>query len=184
MKITDGTHHSPPNGSTGPYRYVTAKDIKDAGVSDKLITFVSAGVHAEIYARCDPSPGDILYVKDGATTGVVTVNDLSDPFSLLSSVALLKTGTLVDPWYVCYAMRSPFFYSQTRGQMAGVAIPRVTLKKLNQALLPVPPIEEQRRIAARTRELMDLLDRLEAGLTTQQRTQAAIGAALLGALAQ
>jgi len=45
--------------------------------------------------------------------------------------------------------------------MTGVGIPRVTLRKLNAAILPVPPLEEQARIAARVRELLNLIARLE-----------------------
>jgi type I restriction enzyme S subunit len=159
--VTDGTHHSPPNGPTGRFRYVTAKDVKADGVSSRQATYVSREIHEAIVARCDPEPGDILYIKDGATTGVVTVNDVVASFSLLSSVALLKTGGLIDSWYACYAMRSSFFYGQTRGQMTGVGIPRVTLTKLNAAVLPVPPAAEQLRIVNRIRELLLLIDRLE-----------------------
>jgi type I restriction enzyme S subunit len=173
-KITDGTHHSPPNGAVGEYRYVTAKDIKDDGVSDRLATYVSAEVHAEIYARCDPEYEDVLYIKDGATTGVVTVNNLREPFSMLSSVALLKPGPGIDPWYATYAMRSPFFYQQTRGRMAGVGIPRVTLRKLKEALLPVPPIDQQRAVAAQVKHLMSRLDDLAKALETSRVTQSAM----------
>jgi type I restriction enzyme S subunit len=182
VKITDGTHHSPSNGKEGDFRYVTAKDIKDGGVSDRLVTYVTADVHNEIFSRCDPELGDILYVKDGATTGVVTVNNLAEPFSMLSSVALLKTGGLVDPWYMAYAMRSPFFYAQTRGQMSGVAIPRVTLKKLDAAFIPIPPPSEQVKIATATTAIMQVLDDIDTHLVKRRATQRAIPDALLEAL--
>jgi len=80
----------------------------------------------------------------------------------------LKTGGLIEPWYACYAMRSPFFYKQTRGQMAGVGIPRVTLQKLNVALLPIPPGAEQTRIVARVRDLLTLIDRVEAAASSTE----------------
>ena len=32
-KITDGTHHSPPNTKSGEYMYVTAKNIKYDGIN-------------------------------------------------------------------------------------------------------------------------------------------------------
>ncbi|MEQ8272775.1 MAG: restriction endonuclease subunit S [Deltaproteobacteria bacterium] len=182
IKISDGTHHSPPNGPVGDHLYVTAKNIKEDGVSLRDITYVSTHVHDEIFARCDPELGDVLYVKDGATTGVVTVNDLDRPFSLLSSVGLLKVGGLFDAWWACWAMRSPFFYDQVRGAMSGSAIQRVTLTKLNRALLPVPPLAEQRRIVGRVDELMGLLNRLEAARNAREGTRAALRDAALAAL--
>lgn len=73
-KLTDGTHHSPPNGPSGEFMYVTAKNIKSNGVLLDGITYVTKQVHDEIYSRCDPSFGDVLYIKDGATAGIATIN--------------------------------------------------------------------------------------------------------------
>src|SRR5437667_9614020 len=33
VKLTDGTHHSPPNLAQGQFKYITAKNIKPVGVS-------------------------------------------------------------------------------------------------------------------------------------------------------
>jgi type I restriction enzyme S subunit len=168
LKITDGTHHSPPNGPKGDFKYITAKNIKSKGINLSNITYVSAKVHEEIYNRCDPKPGNILYIKDGATTGIVTINDLNEQFSMLSSVALLKNPSKVYNRYLLYVLKSPYFYSLMRGDMSGVAITRVTLTKLNKALIPLAPFEEQKRIVAKVEQLMALCDELEAGLVQAQ----------------
>ena len=116
-KITDGTHHSPPNTERGEYKYITAKNIKNTGVSLSNITYVSKEIHKEIFSRCNPEYGDVLLIKDGATTGVVTVNNIEEPFSLLSSVALIKCPQYVDSWYLVYVLRSDLFYKNIRSQM-------------------------------------------------------------------
>lgn len=161
-KLTDGTHHSPPNGPSGDFMYITAKNIKNDGVMLDEITYVSTRVHEEIYSRCDPSYGDVLYIKDGATTGIATINQLKEPFSMLSSVALLKPTKAILSRYLLWAMRSPFFYSETRDAMKGAAITRVTLSVMAASLIPLPPLAEQKRIVAKVDELMALCDRLEA----------------------
>jgi type I restriction enzyme S subunit len=179
-KLTDGTHHSPPNDSSGNFKYVTAKNIKDDGVLVDGITYVSRQVHDEIYSRCNPKRGDILYVKDGATTGVVTVNDLDEPFSLLSSVALLKLPTCLLNRLIVVFLRSPFFFDQMRGFMKGAAIPRVTLKRMAPALIPLPPLAEQRRIVAKVDELMTLCDRIESVRSNREAMRDRLSAACLG----
>ena len=168
IKITDGMHHSPLNGPKGDFKYITAKNIKSKGINLSNITYVSAKVHEEIYNRCDPEPGNILYIKDGATTGIVTINDLNEQFSMLSSVALLKNPSKIYNRYLLYVLRSPYFYSLMRNDMSGVAITRVTLTKLNRALIPLAPFEEQKRIVAKVDQLMALCDELEAGLAQAQ----------------
>lgn len=164
LKLTDGTHHSPTNESTGDFKYITAKNIKTEGIDLTNITYVTSKIHEEIYSRCDPEYGDILYIKDGATTGITVINDLEEPFSMLSSVALMKSPSEIDNKYLLYMLRSPYFYSLMRDGMSGVAITRVTLTKLNNALVPIAPLAEQKRIVEKVEQLMDLCDELESNL--------------------
>ena len=178
-KITDGTHHSPANFPTGDFMYLSAKNIKPWGIDLSSATFVSKAVHNEIYARCDPELGDILYIKDGATTGVLTVNTLQQPFSLLSSVGVIKpsVGLLSD--YMALVMQSPFFYQAMRDGMSGVAITRVTLSKLADAKFPLPPLAEQSRIVSRVEELRQLCNDLRQRLGECRTTQSHLADALL-----
>ena len=164
-KITDGTHHSPPNSETGEYKYITAKNIKDFGIDLKNITYVSKAVHDEIYSRCNPNKGDVLLIKDGATTGVVTVNNIEEPFSMLSSVALLKLTHGIFAWYLVYVLRSDLFYKNIRSQMKGTGITRITLKQIVPLVIPLPPHAEQKRIVAKIEELLPLVDRYEQAWT-------------------
>ena len=148
--ITDGTHHSPINLPNGKYKYVTAKNIKPWGLDLSNLTFVTEEVHKEIVSRCCPQKGDVLYIKDGATTGIAIVNPLDEEFSMLSSVALIRPiKDVLLSKYLCYALNSPSIYEQTRSQMDGAAITRVTLVKIKGFTIPIPPLSEQQRIVER-----------------------------------
>jgi type I restriction enzyme S subunit len=160
-KLTDGTHHSPPNSNFGEFPYVTAKNIKNHGIEISNLTYVTKELHNEIFSRCNPEHGDLLYIKDGATTGIVAINQLREEFSMLSSVALLKLTGAIDNRYLLWTLRSPFFYNQIRAAMKGAAITRVNLTELAQTWIPLPPLAEQKRIVAKVDELMGLCDELE-----------------------
>ena len=146
VKLTDGTHHSPKNYPKGKYKYITAKNIKNEGIVLDGVTYVDDETHHEIFCRCNPEYGDILYVKDGATTGVVAINNLEEEFSLLSSVALLKPSKLISNKYLFYYLQSSYCYESVRSSMKGVGITRITLKQIADWDVPIPPMEEQHRI--------------------------------------
>lgn len=161
--ITDGTHNSPKNSTTkdSVYKnlYITAKNIKDYGIDLSKPTYVNDKDHAEITKRCFPCFGDILFVKDGATTGVVTSNNLSEPFSMLSSVALIRTiPSFMDGKFLIYVLRSPHISTFIRTKMKGTGITRVTLNILKSIPIPIPPLAEQKRIVAKVDTLLEQID--------------------------
>lgn len=144
-KITDGTHHSPPLVDIG-IPYITAKHIKENDVIffDKP-TFISEKNHKMIHARCAPAHGDVLYIKDGATTGIATVNEFDFEFSLLSSVALLKPNKQeINPYYLCYWLNNKQVKEILLTGMSGVAIKRFTLSKINEFVVNLPPLDLQK----------------------------------------
>jgi len=171
LKITDGTHHSPINLSTGSFKYISAKNIKSWGIDLDNVTYVTEDVHEEIYSRCNPEYGDVLYIKDGATTGITTINTLKEPFSMLSSVALLKPSVDIYNEYLLRAITAPFFYAEIRAEMTGVAITRVTLSKLNNALIPISSLTSQKRILIKLKELMTICDQLKSKITSVNQLQ-------------
>ena len=178
-KIVDGTHHSPPNQITGAYMYVTAKNIKSDGVHLDNITYVSENVHKEIYSRCNPEMGDILYIKDGATTGIVTINNIKQEYSLLSSVALIKTFDAIYNSYIVYALRNPVFYGSVRDKMTGTGITRITLRVLSTLLIPLPPLAEQKRIADKVSALFAQLDVIDKAYEEYRELQQVMKSKLL-----
>jgi type I restriction enzyme S subunit len=104
--------------------------------------------------------GDVLLTKDGANTGNVTLNTLDEPFSLLSSVCLIKTAPdFLLPSFLSYFIQSPDGLKSITGQMTGAAIKRIILRDIKLAKIPIPPLPEQQRIVA-------LLDEAFAGLAT------------------
>jgi len=148
-KINDGTHNSPTNEEVGDYMYVTAKNIKKDGIVLDNITYINKDIHKLIYERCNPEYGDVLYIKDGATTGIATINTLHEEFSLLSSVALLKPKNTIVNQYLKAVLNMPSMYNVIRSGMGGAAITRLTIAKINKIRIPLPPIDLQNLFASK-----------------------------------
>ena len=148
IKLNDGTHFSPESFDTGEYKYVTAKNIKMSGFDFTNITYVPEVVHRPIYERCNPELGDVLYIKDGVTTGIAMVNTLEEEFTLLSSVALLKQDRrIVNGYFLAALLNNENMYTDIRSNMGGAAITRLTIAKLNTIKVILPPIELQEQFA-------------------------------------
>ena len=149
IKLNDGSHFSPESFETGDYKYLTAKNIKFSGFDFSNITYVPEAVHRPIFDRCNPEFEDVLYIKDGATTGVAIVNTLDEEFTLLSSVALLKQDrSIMNGYFLATLLNNKDMYLNIRNNMGGAAITRLTIAKLNAIEIIVPPIELQNQFAA------------------------------------
>ncbi|WP_417767032.1 restriction endonuclease subunit S [Stappia sp.] len=185
--ITDGTHHSPSNGQIGEFKYVTAKNIKRHGLDLTNISFVDRETHQTIYKRCPVRKGDVLYIKDGATTGLAIVNPLSEEFSMLSSVALIRPAELLDAHFLKCQLNSPELFARMTGDMTGSAIRRLTLTTIGRQKVCVPPLAEQKRIvakldalSARSTRARDALARIDT--LVKRYKQAVLSKAFLGEL--
>jgi type I restriction enzyme S subunit len=167
QKITDGTHHSPqtqfPEPGPDRFPYITSKNIRNNCMDLSKISYIEKAFHDTVYARCQPQLGDVLLTKDGANTGNVTLNTLNEPFSLLSSVCLIKTNqTILKPAFLCYYLQSTIGLSSIIGQMSGAAIKRIVLKDIKKAVIPFPSINAQNRITETFNLLLTETQRLEA----------------------
>ena len=147
-KLIDGTHFSP-QSKEGPFKYVTSKNIRNHGLELENISYVSAAEHREIYKRCPVKFGDILLTKDGASTGACCKNTLDEEFSLLSSVAVLRTNEQkMRADYLLHFIKSPMGQKIIEDEISGQAITRITLEKIRAFRIITAPLREQNSIAS------------------------------------
>ena len=148
-RIMDGTHFSPKNSDSWDRLYVSAKNIKLHGVDLTKATYISQEDHDIIYKRCPVKKWDVLYIKDGATTWISTINQLDEEFSLLSSVAVFQVKkNILSEQFLNYYLNSSFGKKHMISMMWWAAITRLTLTKLNSGRIPLPPLARQHEIVA------------------------------------
>jgi type I restriction enzyme S subunit len=152
--VTDGTHYTPKNVGSG-IPFLTVKDVTDFELDFTNCSLISeVDYQTAKLGNSAPQKGDVLFSKDG-TVGKVHVVATDKPFAVLSSLAILRPKTqLIEARYLGYALRSPFVLEDALKRKTGSAIRRIILSDLKRVRLPLPPLEEQRRIA-------EILDRAE-----------------------
>ncbi|HIX57863.1 MAG TPA: restriction endonuclease subunit S [Candidatus Anaerobiospirillum pullistercoris] len=157
-KITDGTHNPPPNTGSG-IPVLSAKDIDENGELD----LNNATRWATDYDFCKESkkimitPNDVLLTIVGSI-GKAAVVKTERKFMLQRSVAIIRPLANLYSDYLKIVLLSPHIQQWFHWQAAGTAQKGIYLSKLKSLYIPLPPLEEQRRIVAKLDELKPLVD--------------------------
>lgn len=152
LKITDGTHSTPKYTNSG-IPFISVKDVSSGYISFENTKYISEEEHRTLYARCNPKKGDLLITKVG-TTGVPAIVENDEEFSLFVSVALLKINVnKIYNRYLYYILQSPVVQKQVKDNTRGVGNKNWVLDAIKTTIIPLPPINIQKKIV----EKIDLL---------------------------
>ena len=117
--------------------------------------------------------GTVLYCKLRTYLNKVVVAD-NDGVATTELVPLRCDESKVLPHYLAHFLRSATFLAFATNVVAGAKMPRMVMSEFWSYPVPLPPLEEQRRIAA-------ILDQAET-LRTQRRTALALLDSLIQSL--
>ncbi|KAF1682920.1 type I restriction endonuclease subunit S, partial [Pseudoxanthomonas broegbernensis] len=145
--------------------------------------YVDQRTYEEWSARCTPEPGDVLITRE-APMGEVCLIPPGERICLGQRMMLARLpADLMDPRFILYSLQDPRLMDRVQDKPIGATVQHLRVGGVETLLMPVPPLEEQRRIVAKLDELMALCDQLEASLTTGEAARTQLLEALLnGAL--
>lgn len=143
-KITDGTHDTPERLKQG-IKFITGKHIRPYVIDFENSDYVTEEVHKEIYRRCNPEFGDILYTNIGVNLGTAAMNTVSFEFSM-KNVALLKLKqALITSRYLEHFLNLPSRRNRILElNSSGGAQQFLSLGQIKNIDIPVPPMELQK----------------------------------------
>jgi type I restriction enzyme S subunit len=160
-KITDGTHYTPSYIFDG-VPFLSVKDLTGGSIDFGRVKYISQEEHEVLTKRCKPEYLDMLFTKVG-TTGIAKVIDVRREFSIFVSIALLKyPQQYIFPHFFELLLNSPVVRKQSEENTQGIGNKNLVLKSIRSFLIPLPPLDEQKRIVTKVEELLALCDELEA----------------------
>lgn len=149
-------------------------------IPDKVFTYIDVGAinkergfidnPSQLEASEAPSRARKI-VKNGTVIystvrpyllNIAIVDSHIDPEPIASTAfAVIHPFKGIDAGYVYRYLRSSTFIQYVESCQTGIAYPAINDKQFFSGLIPVPPLEEQKRIVAKVDELMALCDQLE-----------------------
>ncbi|MBC8263151.1 MAG: restriction endonuclease subunit S [Anaerolineales bacterium] len=121
--------------------------------------------------------GDVLYGKLRPYLDKVLVADEDGVCS--SEIIPIRGYMGIDPYYLRFALKRPDFIAYVNSKTYGVKMPRLGTTDARMALIPLPPLAEQKRIVAKIEALLALCDALAAEVAAAEEVRARLLQAIL-----
>lgn len=162
--ITDGTHKTPKYVEKG-VPFLSVKNISKGYLDKTDVKYITPEEHEEICKRGRPELGDILFCRIGTLGRALLLREEYE-FSIFVSLGLIKLIEKSIGNYIELVMNSPEFYRQIEEvKVGGSHTEKINLRDVPNFLIPLPPLEEQKRIVEKVDAIMNMLDELESQLS-------------------
>jgi type I restriction enzyme, S subunit len=168
----------------GDVRLIQLADVGDGQYRDRSSRFMTN----EAAKRLNCSylqAGDILVARMPDPLGrCCRFPGDSKPAVTVVDVCILRSNiTFFDPDFLVVAINCPPFRRLVSAQATGTTRSRISRSNLGVLPIPLPPLDEQKRIAAKVEELMAICGRLEVQQQERETRHAALARASLARFA-
>lgn len=142
------------------YRAREIAKLADNGfVNNEL--FISEELYEEFSKTGFPSSGDLMVTAVGTLGKCYIVKDTDKFYYKDASVICLENYAHLFPKYLRFIMDSEMLKNQIRSNSGGTTVATLTMVRMEQYMLPLPPLAEQKRIVAKLEQLLPLCERLK-----------------------
>ncbi len=107
-----------------------------------------------------PEPGDIMLSAVGTIGKSYIVKNTDKFYYKDASVLCLRNYNKLNPIYFSMLFSSSFLQNQMNEYSKGTTVDTITLERLKSYIIPLPPLEEQKRIVGKIAELFFVLDNI------------------------
>jgi type I restriction enzyme S subunit len=167
-EIVDCPHSTPKWTDSGKY-CVRTTQLNPGFLDLSNAKFVSERTFQERIKRLKPMENDILYCREGQVGNACRV-PLGTGLCLGQRMMLIRSSSQMNPSMLELVLNSPFIAARVATLITGMTAPRVNVKMVKDYWIPVPPLNEQRRIVAKVNEMMALVDELDTQLAASHAT--------------
>ena len=159
LSVTDGDHQAPPKSSNG-VPFLVISNIATWKIDFTNTRYVPKEYYENINEDRKAKRGDILFSVTGSYGIVVNVKT-DQEFCFQRHIGLIKP--VIGKEYLSYILMSGYIKGLCDNLATGTAQKTVGLDTLRSFFIPIAPIQEQKRIVAKIKQLLLVTTALECG---------------------
>lgn len=159
LSVTDGDHQAPPKSSNG-VPFLVISNISTWKIDFTNTRYVPKEYYENINEDRKAKRGDILFSVTGSYGIVVNVKT-DQEFCFQRHIGLIKP--VIGKEYLSYILMSGYIKGLCDNLATGTAQKTVGLDTLRSFFIPIAPIQEQKRIVAKIKQLLLVTTALECG---------------------
>ena len=162
----------------GERRYLATGSLSDSGpIEPQLITWADRPSRADLTVKS----GDLCFARMKATQKVKLLDSSDEELILSTGFAVVRPDRhFVDPLFLFHVLRSKDFQDQKDALSHGATQQAITNAGIQQLEIPLPPLDEQRRIAAILDKADEVRSKRKAALETLETLSQAIFVEMFG----
>lgn len=142
------------------YRAREIGKLADTGsVNNDL--FIDKTLYEEFSKSGVPLAGDLMVTAVGTLGKTYIVKEGEVFYYKDGSVLCFNNRFHMDAKFLKYYIESPAFIEQYANESQGTTVATLTMVRVNEYLIPLPPIAEQHRIVEKLEQLLDEIDKLK-----------------------
>lgn len=129
-------------------RIVQLSNIGENGWKDDNVKYTTFD-HLKLIRRSEVFPGNIVIAKMMPAGRAILIPNKDKKYVLSSDAVKFIPTDLLNKQFLLNAINSNVYRDQVNKKLQGTTRPRTSLKKLKNFVLPIPPIQEQKRILSK-----------------------------------
>lgn len=139
---------------------ITAKNVRFGFINKEPYEYITEEEFDIWMTRGFPKVGDLLFTTE-APLGNIAIIDIQERFALAQRVICFQLHKLEIATFLRWFIMSNIFRKQLIENATGMTAKGIRASRLKEIPIPIPPLEEQRRIVEKVNHLMEQVDRLE-----------------------
>jgi type I restriction enzyme, S subunit len=176
--LGDGIHGTPEYDNNGDYYFINGNNLIDGKIEFKENTKT---VSYEQFLKHQRNLNEnTVFVSINGTIGNVAF--YNNEKVILGKSACYFNLIKIDKFFIKNLINSKYFLNYAFSSATGTTIKNVSLKTMREFPVPLPPLEEQKRIVEKIAQLMLLCDKLEAERKSKKKLQLQMNSAAINNL--